>query len=87
MKLKTASGMRLADCYQSWRISRDSYTPSEPINSSSENELGEGNQRQAIEKRTSIWQEAESSYQAKGIKRASKANFSLFFKSSRELFL
>ena len=35
-----ASGVRLADCYQSWLISKDSYTPPEPINNSSENELG-----------------------------------------------
>jgi len=45
MKLKIAFGARLVDCYQSWQISRENYTPSKPITSSSENELGEANRR------------------------------------------
>ena len=38
-KLRIASGARLTDCYQSWLNFRGSYTPQEPINSSSRNEL------------------------------------------------
>jgi len=81
VKLKTAFGARIVDCYQSWLNSRDGYTPPEPINSSFKNELGGGDQeRQAMKER--VEQERQE-----GIKRANKANFSLFLRSSRELLL
>ena len=47
VKLKTASSARLNECYKSWLIFRGSYTPQYPINSSSENELRAGNQRES----------------------------------------
>ena len=53
MKLKIALGARLVDYYQSWLNFKGGYTPPEPVNSSSENELegGEikrGNQKESI---------------------------------------
>ena len=74
VKLKTASGDRLADCYQSWLNSRGSYTPLEPINSPSENKL---RHRQGIKietrAQTRIEREIERTF-----KRANKANFPCF---------
>ena len=72
-------GARLTNYYQSWLIFRDSYIHPEPINNSSENELKGGNHRR---KRV----DKSSELKAKGIERVSKANFSLFPRSSRELF-
>jgi len=52
-KLKTASGTKLTDCCQSRLISRGGYTPSEPINSSSEKELKKKKRGQKRQKRKS----------------------------------